>query len=1325
MLYMRKFIFLAALACMVSAGLWGQDYPFLFMENRGQWPGPFQYKIDIPRGAMFFEQNQITYHLADLSEVHHRHHEPSHQAGPPIIPAHVFQVEFVGARSDIHWESDVPVSWYQNYFLGNDASKWVSKLHPKKQLRADGIWEGVSVKYYGLGNSLKYDFHLDAGVPVSRVKLKFKYANRVSLVNGNLVIETALGEIREMAPVVWQIIEGDTVALPCKYVLVDNELSFKLLVKPNPLYGITIDPSLVFGTYSGSTTDNWGFTATYDDLGFLYSGGIANAIGYPTTTGAFQTVFNGGHGFVYPSDVVLTKYDTTGSFLIWSTYLGGSGSELPHSIICNSLNELFVYGTTGSANFPITSGAFQSTFAGGNANTTTTMNIDYNQGSDIFVCRISSGGNALLASTYVGGSANDGLNAAAPLRYNYADEVRGEINIDSQNNIYVASVTRSSDFPVTAGCFQPTFGGGQDGVIFKMDNSLTTMLWASYFGGSGNDGIYALDLYSNNDIVICGGTSSQNLPTINAGSLTYTGGNCDGFIAKINSSGTTLVHSMYVGSPNYDQCYLVELDANEDIFVFGQTTAGGSYWINNAVFNTPNSGQFIRKYSSNFQNALWSTAFGTGNGTPDISPSAFLVDVCNKIYISGWGGAVNNAYYSGSTTSGLPVTPGAFQTSTTGSDYYLMVIEDNASMLVYATYYGGPVSAEHVDGGTSRFSRSGMIYQSVCAGCGANSDFPTSPNAWSPLNSSTNCNNGVFKFSFDFPTTLANFTIPGAICTTTPLQVNNSSTGATNYLWDFGDGTTSTQTNPSHTFSQPGQYTVTLFAFDTSGVNCNGTDSLIRTIVVLGNSSDSLAQANICPGDAVNIGVPPSNDPSITYSWSPSLGLSNTTIANPIANPSGNVTYVLLISNGICIDTLIQQIIVNPLPLPNPLTDTVCAGEAIPLGIPGNHPGVTFVNWSPSTGLADATQLFTQATPLQNTTYQLVYGNSTCFDSVLYTIVVSTGSLQTMPKRFFCVGDSLALTGHDTTGRTSFNWTPSASLNNATLPFPIAFPSITTVYQLLMSNGQCSDTVRVELELVTPPVLAGQDPVICLGDQVPIGNSSSTSNAFSYLWSPSAGLSDPTSPVPTASPTQTTTYVLQISLAGLPDKCNRTDSITVTVIDDLPEAGFSWLASPSCTGMRLNFVDESNNAQTVIYIVNGDTLPAGVTTFLVPFDSTVNITQIVQNGPCRATVTLPYSAGSFIDNYKFQMPNVFTPAMSLGLNDQFCPVGFTGQDYCFELEVYNRWGTMVFKGNEQEPCWKGFILNTGRMAAEGVYYFVVRTTDGHSEQGFLHLFRTE
>ena len=194
---------------------------------------------------------------------------------------------------------------------------------------------------------------------------------------------------------------------------------------------LIIDPEIVFATYTGATTDNWGFTATYDEAGHLYAGGASFGVGYPTTVGAFQEEFAGGDlAGPFQTDIGISKFSTDGSDLIYSTYLGGGDSnEMPHSMFVSDDNELVVLGSTGSNEYPTTDNAFDTSFNGGNP-FSGANNIQYTNGADIVVARFSTDGSDLVASTYLGGSGDDGLNLAADLTFNYADEARGEVFLD-------------------------------------------------------------------------------------------------------------------------------------------------------------------------------------------------------------------------------------------------------------------------------------------------------------------------------------------------------------------------------------------------------------------------------------------------------------------------------------------------------------------------------------------------------------------------------------------------------------------------------------------------------------------------------------------------------------------------------------------------------------------------------------------------------------------------------------------------------------------------------------------------------------------------------
>lgn len=1298
---------------------------FSFVENKGQWDGNFQYKTEIPGGAIFFSGNGLTYNLADFSEV-----QEAHETGSPLPPnfqveGHAFSLEFTGIQGG-NWVGSNPTRYYNNYILGKDPARWKSQIYPMKQLTWNEIYPGIQLDWKGYLDGLKYEFRVAPGANPMQIHWKYEGATYVEIdEDGSLVVENSIRNLSDSRPFAYQLIGGDTVQVNCEFMKKGEEWGFTLGQYRKDVE-LVIDPTLIFGSYSGSTTDNWGYCATYDGQGNLYSGSIANGLGFPTTLGAYQNTWNGGHGTVFPSDIVIAKYHETQGTILYATYLGGNGSELPHSIIVNNYDEVFVFGTTGSADYPVTSNAYDQTFNGGQLNTTTSMNINYNNGSDLIVSRLNANGTALMASTYMGGTGNDGINATTPLRFNYADEVRGEIIIDNNNNIYVATTTRSTDFPVSNGAFQPAFSGGtQDGVVFKMDNSLTTLLWSSYYGGTGNDAIYAIDLYPNNDIVVSGGTTSQDLFMTGPNFNTYGGGNADGFVAKINSSGTSILNSIYVGSPNYDQTYMVERDQLDNIYVLGQTSAPGNFWIQNTNFNTPSAGQFIRKYNASLTNIDWSTAFGTGDGTPDISPSAFLVDVCNKIYVSGWGGAVNSGFYAGSTTSGLPVTVGAFQTSTDGSDYYLMVIDDSANTLVYATYYGGGTSAEHVDGGTSRFNRKGEIYQSVCAGCGSNDDFPTTPGSQSQTNNSTNCNNGVFKFSFDFPVTVADFQVPPSGCAPVSMNFTNNSTGANDYYWDFGDGNNSTAVNPTHVYNNAGTYTVMLIAYDSTGTNCNLSDTIRKQVLILTDSTRIFADIEICTGESVGIGIPPNGDPSITYLWSPGGSLSDSLVPNPIATPGSSTVYQLLISNGNCIDTVIQPVQVLNLPVNSDTNLLICIGDTVQIGLTDTT-GISFFTWTPQLNLVDPNEALTGAFPTANTTYTLVYGNSSCSDSLTFNFTIVAGQGYVNPPALMCPGDTILL---DATvpNNISYQWTPAAGIISPNTAITPASPAVTTNYIVFTNDGNCFDTVYQTVNVLDLASLPDTTYHICIGSSVQFNPNDPSGGQLTWQWVPPAGLDNPNISNPNASPQMTTTYTALFAFNGQPNICNGSDQVTVIVDDQLPVAGIGYGPAAACDGVYMNFTDLSTNASEVIWIINGDTLtPAELAIYLADFNDTLEITQIAINGKCEHSITETFPVGSFDDYFTLQMPNIFTPGVTEGFNDTFCPIGFSG-DYCYKMFIYNRWGLLIWQSYYEDPCWDGNVIKTEEPVVEGVYYWVLYVGDNDTtpEQGFVHVFRHE
>ncbi|HSH65188.1 MAG TPA: SBBP repeat-containing protein, partial [Bacteroidia bacterium] len=570
-------------------------------------------------------------------------------------------------------------------------------------------------------------------------------------------------------------------------------------------------------------------------------------VGFPTTLGAYDVTYNGIVTYGR-TDVVITKYDSTGTFLRYSTYLGGAdGTEIVTSLIVDSQNNLLLYGATGSSDFPVTAGAFDTTFNKGIKLRFIYNGTYFDNGTDIYVSKLDSTGSSLLASTYIGGTMNDGVNVnndsvplgssgtyefpADSLQYNYGDQYRGEINVDKSGNVYINSSTRSGNFPVTPSAFDQTLGGKQDAVVFKLSPDLKTLIWSTFLGGSDNDAGNAITLDDEENVYVTGGTRSNDFPTT-PGSVqpAYKAGKADGYITKIKSDGTAILNSTYWGTDRYDQCYFIQLDQNKNVYVVGQTE--GKMPVTAKVYNNPNSSQFITKMDSSLSSVLFSTVFGNGQLKPNISPSAFLVDYCENIYVSGWGGDILKQ----TPISNMPITSDAIQKTTTGFDFYLIVFSRNAEELLYGTYFGGPYSQEHVDGGTSRFDKKGVVYQSVCAGCGSNDDFPVYPsNAWpntgSDVNHSDNCNNGTFKLNFKVPGPQTNFTYERKdSCAPIVVQFKNQSP-STKFLWDFGNNdTTSTIRDPVRPYSIPGTYPVKLYVFN--ALNCYTWDTVLKNINV-------------------------------------------------------------------------------------------------------------------------------------------------------------------------------------------------------------------------------------------------------------------------------------------------------------------------------------------------------------------------------------------------------------------------------------------------------------------------------------------------------------
>ena len=1118
-----------------------------FTSNQGQWHENIKYMLRHGNGNLYLEQNSLTWFFYDHSILDKIHGHVKSTAIPDSVKAHALKVKFEGANENPLLTASKKTSFYSNYFLGNDESKWASNVWSYEEMKYEEIYDGIHLKFYESGEQLKYDFIVEIGADPSQIKMNYEGADEVRMTGNNLLIKTSVTDIIEEKPYAYQIINGKKKEVRCKFHIDKNKkVSFHFPEGYNKEYELIIDPILLFSTFTGSTADNFGFTATYDDQKNTYVGGIVFSVGaYPTTVGAFQIAWAGGTGV----DIGISKYNVDGSNMIYSTYIGGNSYEAPHSLVTNSNGELFILGTTSSTNFPTTAGCFDNTFNGGPIVTPPSSGMSYPNGADIIITHLNAGGSALNGSTYIGGTGTDGLNLAFNLAYNYGDAFRGEIIIDNAGNCLVASTSDSPNFPTTAAAPHPVALGGTDAVVFKLNSTLSILTWSTYFGGNSNDSGYGIQLDSNQEIYVTGGTESNNLLITPGAIYGSYNGLVDGYIVRFSNSGNSILSCTYIGTAGYDQTYFVQLDTNDDVYVVGQTT--GNYPITGGTYSNANSGQFIQKVNKNLNTSLMSTSIGRGTGQIDISPSAFLVNNCGHIYLSGWGGSLNGLYQADfSGTSGLPVSADALQPTTDGSDFYLMVLDVDASAILYASFFGGPVSQEHVDGGTSRFDKDGVVYQAVCAGCGSNDDFPTTPGAWSNTNNSTNCNLGSFKFDLAEVNAIADFVITSSLCTMpVPVSFSNNSTGAGTYFWDFGDGNTSTLESPTHSYVGPGTYNATLIAVDSS--TCLGMDTAYLTIIIPPLPTLSATQpADICIGDSTTFQLNATGG-NLTYLWTPNTFLSSNTIANPIAFPPTTTTYSVIITDtNNC--SLTESITITVIPEVNAFFNTVSIPCTLPSTISvtnGSTNGVSYL-WDFGDGTTstsiDAQHVYTAAGTYTITL--ITTNNTTCniADTAIFSVTITPPLVITVsPGDTVCTGTVAPV---NVTGGDTFQWFPAGDFDDPTSQNPNAFPNGNTNYMVIATdtNG-CVDTGFVQMTVFPPASIdAGNNQIYDIGPGIPLNATVPPGNQF--YWTPPEGLSCTDCLSPIATPSTTTMYYLFYTDAY---GCTYSDSVLVQVTSSL------------------------------------------------------------------------------------------------------------------------------------------------------------------------------
>ena len=1275
----------------------------LFVENKGQWPEQVLYRALIPGAAMFVERSAFTYVLFSDSPLRHHGHTHDGHDHSKEGKAHAYRVHFEGGRAQA-WEGRLTQSHYENHFIGNDPAHWGTRCAVLGEVLLKDVWPGIDLRIGGR-NGIKYDFIVAPGVDPSLIRMRYEGQDALTLKEGALHVGLSTGEVVENAPVSYVERDGINKEIKSAYALSGNKLGFHFCGRTPVRSGafclqsqdrIIIDPVLTFGSYSGSTADNFGYTATYDGSGHLYGGGIVFNTGYPLTLGVLQDFFAGGS-----IDVGISKWTPDGTALVWSTYLGGSGSESPHSMVVNAQDELFVFGSTGSSDFPTSPGCFDGSYnAGGGllswSNILGGYGFSHSNGTDVYVAHFNAGATALVGSTYVGGTGPDGLNNSTFLTHNYGDHFRGEIALDAAGNPVIATSTRSNDMPTSPGAPQSSNGGGQDAYLARFTPGLTSLLLGTYHGGTGDDSGLGVQFDSAGRIFMAGGTSSANLPTAGAPFDPSFNNVSDGYIARYSAIGNALLSCTFTGTDNYDQCYFVQLNTADEVFVVGQTH--GAYPVTPGKYTNPGSSQFVHKFSNDLTASLWSTRIGNGSATQDLSPTAFLVSDCGQIYLSGWAGSTNsNAGNNNSTTTGSPVTGDAYQAITTGSDVHLMVLQPEATSLAYATFFGGN-SAEHVDGGTSRFDKNGTVYHAVCAGCGSQDDFPTTPGAWSNTNNSFNCNLGVFKFDLSPAQAIIGINGPSTICEGTNAQFINSSVGGTDFEWDFGDGSPiSTVQAPAHVYDSAGVFTVTMVLSDNSGCAPGDTATLEITVLPL-PVADVEPVAPICPGDGVQLNASGGD----TYLWSPATGLSSSTIPDPIASPGITTLYTVTVSDACGSDT--EQVTVEVLvPVYTLTPDTsICLGASITLQASGGG----LYSWQADPTLSATDISNPVASPDTLTVYQVTITTPEgCIveDSVAVGVYFAP-PLPQLTDTVICFGTSAQLLATDAD---SYAWEPAEGITTLNVQSPIVSPTVPTLYIVHLQNSCGSLTDSAFVDIIYVNANAWPDTLVCPGYLVPLG----ASGGETYEWSPTAGLNDASIADPVATPAASTLYqVVAFDAVG----CSDT-AFAFVELRLWPEVN----AGPDLLieyGTVVQLTATGNGTWTWTP-TEGLSDPLSASPAVRPEETTTYTVTLTDSLGCTKTDQM-----TIVVTGSLYVPNTFTPNGD-DINDLF---GALGKDLAeVELMVFDRWGLLIWSTDTLSGRWDGTY--NGEAAPIDTYVWKVRAKEysgrRHEAVGHVNLLR--
>ena len=616
-----------------------RSIPLSFQPNQGQSAPEVRFLAKCSGYNLFLTDNEAVLSLRRPAE--------NPDGKTDRLPPDVIRLKLVATNQKPKVLGTDKLSGKVNYLIGNAPEKWHKNIPTYAKVRYREIYPGVDMVLYGNGGRFEYDFVVAPGADPGLIALDFEGIGDLKLdEKGNLELSAGSEQLTMHKPFVYQETDGATKEIEGSFVLKGkNQIGFQL-GKYDESKPLVIDPVLTlnYSTYLGGTADEESHSIAIDFSGCAYVTGSTSSSNFPTQ-GAIQSSNAG------ISDVFITKLNTDGSALVYSTYLGGASFDYGRGIAVDSTGCAYVTGYTDSDDFP-TQGAIQSSNAG-----------DY----DAFVTKLNTDGSALVYSTYLGGTSDDNGFGIA---------------VDLVGCAYVTGSTSSSNFP-TQGAIQSSNAGSTDVFITKLNTDGSALVYSTYLGGTSYDNGSGIAVDSSGCAYVTGDTSSEDFPTQGAIQPSYSG-NYDAFVTKLNTDGSALVYSTYLGGTSEDTGRGIAVDPSGCAYVAGYTYSE-NFPTQGAIqsSNAGSSDVFITKLNTDGSALVYSTYLG---GASFDYGRGIVVDSSGCAYVTGYTYSEN-----------FP-TQGAIQSSNAGiSDVFVTKLNTDGSALVYSTYLGG-TSYDHGSG---------------------------------------------------------------------------------------------------------------------------------------------------------------------------------------------------------------------------------------------------------------------------------------------------------------------------------------------------------------------------------------------------------------------------------------------------------------------------------------------------------------------------------------------------------------------------------------------------------------------------------------------------